>query len=71
MTNKRRTKKIVDGSANPFECKNETEMSRKDKTQDDQKRRSFDILKVTREQCYACDAATQTLKKQKDFCKIC
>ena len=71
VTNKRRKKKIVDGTINPFESTNDINIPKKDKTQDDHKRRSFDILKVTREECYACDATTQTMKKQKNFCNIC
>ena len=68
---KRRTKKIVKEPKNPFERKNENHKTKTDKKQDDYKRRSFDILKVTRDECYACDATTQTAKKRKDFCNIC
>ena len=71
MTVKRRRKKTADGSVNPFEIKDEPQIVKKDETVCGNKRRSFDTLKITRAECYACDAATQTIRKQKDFCKIC
>ena len=37
----------------------------------ERRRRSVDLYRLTQEDCYACDAETQTKKKKKSQCRIC
>ena len=37
----------------------------------ERRRRSVDLYRRTQEECYACDAETQTKKKKKSQCRIC
>ena len=37
----------------------------------ERRRRSEDLYRRTQDECYACDAETQTRKKKKSQCRIC
>ena len=70
ITKKRKKQKKADGLGNPF-TNPEEKMNIERENTDELKRRSFDILKITKQECFACDATTQTKKKQKNLCRIC
>ena len=37
----------------------------------ERRRRSLELYRLTQDECYACDAETQTKKKKKSQCRIC